>query len=85
MPIRDVVAAVRRHLALSLALKRQIKARHPECPFDPETAVALDFRRHIFVHFRNRRGAAALRRRLNSLRSVPDILAAIEACVPDGP
>lgn len=82
-PLPVVVAAVRRHLALSLALKRQMLANNAECCFDPETAVALDFRRHVFVYFRNRPGASALRRRLNDLRSPADILAAIADCFPD--
>ena len=82
-PIAEVVDAVRRHLVLSLALKRQMKAAHPECDFEPELAVALDFRRHVFTYFRNRPGASALRRRLNELRSPGDILAAIADCFPD--
>ena len=82
-PIADVVAAVRRHLALSLALKRQMKAAHPAaCTSDPELAVALDFRRHVFTYFRNRPGASALRRRLNDLRTPDAILAAIADCFP---
>lgn len=83
-PIADVVAAVRRHLALSLALKRQMKANHPECSFEPERAVALDFRRHVFTYFRNRPGASALRRRLNDLQSPEDILATVAECFPAG-
>lgn len=83
-PIPEVVAAVRRHLALSLALKRQMKAAHPDaCTFDPELAVALDFRRHVFTYFRNRPGASALRRRLNDLRTPDAILAAVADCFPD--
>lgn len=84
-PVADVVAAVRSHLALSLALKRRMKANHPECDFEPERAVALDFRRHVFTYFRNRPGASALRRRLNDLHSPADILAAVADCFPDAP
>ena len=53
------------------------------CTFDPELAVALDFRRHVFTYFRNRPGASALRRRLNDLRTSADILAAVADCFPD--
>ena len=81
VPLETAVAAVRRHLALSLALKRRMKEAHPgACSFDPELAVALDFRRHVFACFRNRPGASALRRRLNDLRTPDAILAAIGEC-----
>ena len=77
-PLAEVKAAVRRHLALSLALKRQIRERCPGEGPDPEEAVTADFRRHIFTYFHHRPGAAALHRGLSSLHTLADILAAVD-------
>jgi len=79
-------ALAKRHLALSLALHRRLRERFPDAGgLDPEAAVVLDFRRHVFHYFHGLPGAAALRRRMGSAASLPDLLAAIDETFPPAP
>ena len=82
--VAERAALARRHVALALAWHCLLRERFPTAsPLDPEAAVVLDFRRHLFNYFRGLPGAAALRRRMGEMRGVADILAAIDEAFPD--
>jgi len=74
-------AAFRRHLAYLLAFRRRLAERFPGDHIPSEDAFAsVKMHVHLFRYFNGRPGAAALRARLNRVRT----LAEIESlCLPD--
>lgn len=94
----EILAALRRHMELSLEAKKAAAAvlaggapaedfddgLRSRPALDPEAAVALDARRHLLNYFRGRPGAAALRRAANSAKTPAEILAAAEAALAGG-
>ena len=63
-----------RHLEYVLAFRRQLAERYPDCHVPSEDAFAsVKMHVHLFRYFNGRPGAAALRARLNSVRTLAEI------------
>ena len=76
------VADCRRHLEYLLAFRRQLAERFPEDHVPGEDAFALvKMHTHLFRYFNGRPGAAALRARLNNVRTLAEINDIISANV----
>ena len=70
----DSAAVCRRHLELILAFRRQLAANFPDDHIPSEDAFAsVKMHVHLFRYFSGRPGAAALRARLNSVRTLAEI------------
>ncbi len=70
---------VRRHLGYLLEFRRQLAERFPRDHIPSEDAFAsVKMHVHLFRYFNGRPGAAALRARLNSVRTLAEIRAAIQ-------
>ena len=70
---------VRRHLGYLLEFRRQLAERFPNDHIPSEDAFAsVKMHVHLFRYFNGRPGAAALRARLNSVRTLAEIRAAIQ-------
>lgn len=89
----ELLEALRRHLALALEAKTlSFRIAGGENPAeggdaaraacrDPESAVALDARRHLLNYFRGRPGASAMRRAAQSARTPGELLDAAREAV----
>ena len=70
---------VRKHLGYLLEFRRQLAERFPRDHIPSEDAFAsVKMHVHLFRYFNGRPGAAALRARLNSVRTLAEICAAIQ-------
>ena len=70
---------VRRHLGYLLEFRRQLAERFPNDHIPSEDAfTSVKMHVHLFRYFNGRPGAAALRARLNSVRTLAEIRAAIQ-------
>ena len=70
--------AVRRHLEYLLAFRRQLEERYPNDHIPSEDAFAsVKMHVHLFRYFSGRPGAAALRARLNKVRTLSEIVSLI--------
>ena len=70
---------VRRHLGYLLEFRRQLAERFPRDHIPSEDAFAsVKMHVHLFRYFNGRPGAAALRARLNSVRTLAEIHDAIQ-------
>ncbi len=84
---RRDIAAVRAvladHLAAARELQLQIRANHrlPAWALDPEAAVAMTFRCHLFRYLAGMAGAAHLRGQMSAYGDTAAILAAVDACL----
>jgi tRNA-dihydrouridine synthase len=68
----------RRHLELLLEFRRRLAERFPDCRIPGEDAFAsVKMHTHLFRYFNGRPGAAALRARLNRVRTLAEVYAAI--------
>ena len=73
VPLRSV-ADCRRHLEYLLAFRRQLAGRFPLDHVPGEDAFAsVKMHMHLFRYFNGRPGAAALRARLNNVRTLAEI------------
>jgi nifR3 family TIM-barrel protein len=71
---------VERHLAALLAFRRRLAERFPADPIPSEDAYAsVKMHTHLFRYFNGRPGAAALRARLNAVRTLAEIRTIISA------
>jgi len=67
-------AVARRHLDYILAFRRQLAARYPNDHIPSEDGYAsVKMHTHLFRYFNGRPGAAALRARLNAVRTLAEI------------
>jgi nifR3 family TIM-barrel protein len=72
------VEACRRHLGLLLEFRRRLAERFPDCRIPGEDAFAsVKMHTHLFRYFNGRPGAAALRARLNRVRTLAEVDMAI--------
>ena len=70
---------VRKHLGYLLEFRRQLAERFPNDHIPSEDAfTSVKMHVHLFRYFNGRPGAAALRARLNSVRTLAEIRAAIQ-------
>ncbi|MGN0855493.1 MAG: tRNA dihydrouridine synthase [Kiritimatiellia bacterium] len=78
----DATTLCARHLAYVLAFRAQLAAKFPEDRIpSPDGFAAVKMHTHLFRYFNGRPGAAALRARLNSTRTlteIRDILSAVK-------
>ena len=66
--------AFRRHLAYLLQFREQLAARFPNDHIpSPDAFVSVKMHVHLFRYFNGRPGAAELRKRLNTVRSLAEI------------
>ena len=67
-----------RHLGYILEFRRQLAARYPDDHIPSEDAFAsVKMHTHLFRYFTGRPGAAALRARLNRVRTLAEVRAAV--------
>lgn len=80
---KEVRAVLDDHLRAARELQVQIRAKRqfPERSRDPDAAVALTFRCHLFRYLAGMPGAARLRGRMSTLHTIADIRAAVDACL----
>ena len=73
-PVSDPSPAVVRHLEYLFAFRRQLAERFPSDHVPSEDGfVSVKMHTHLFRYFNGRPGAAALRARLNTVRTVAEI------------
>ncbi len=73
-------AACRRHLEYLLEFRRQLAERFPgDHVADEDGFASVKMHTHLFRYFSGRPGAAALRARLNSIRTLAEIRAVVSA------
>ena len=73
-PVSDPSPAVVRHLEYLFAFRRQLAERFPSDHIPSEDGFAsVKMHTHLFRYFNGRPGAAALRARLNTVRTVAEI------------
>ena len=78
-PVESSDAVVRRHLAYLLAFRERLAAWYPDDHVPSEDAFAsVKMHTHLFRYFNGRPGAAELRRRLNTVRTLAEIREIIE-------
>ncbi len=79
----EIRAVLDDHLAAARELQERIRARQrlPARVLDPEAAVALTFRCHLFRYLAGMPGAARLRGCMGALHTIADIRAAAAACL----
>ena len=71
----DPHALARRHLDLLLEFRQLLAKRHPgERIMDADAMASLKMRTHMFRYFSGMPGAAALRARMNGVRTLADVL-----------
>lgn len=71
-----------RHLAYLVEFRRVIAEKYPGDHVMSEDAfVSVKMHRHLFHYFKGRPGAAALRARLNSIRTLAEVRAAMAECL----
>lgn len=76
----DSVALCARHLSYVLAFREQLAAQFPEDHIpSPDGFASVKMHTHLFRYFNGRPGAAALRARLNSIRTLEEIYAILAA------
>lgn len=74
LPEQDGEPPVKRHLRYLLAFRRQLAGRFPNGHIPSEDGfVSVKMHTHLFRYFSGRPGAAALRARLNTVRTVAEI------------
>jgi tRNA-dihydrouridine synthase B len=79
-PVADRSVWVVRHLAALLAFRRQLAAAYPDDHVPGEDGYAsVKMHTHLFRYFSGRPGAAALRARLNTVRTLAEIRSIIAA------
>ncbi len=83
--IPDALALCARHLALVLAFREQLAAKFPADHIPaPDGYASVKMHTHLFRYFNGRPGAAALRARLNTIRTLAEIRAVLrEAGAPE--
>jgi len=82
-PACENAAVVRRHLAAVLAFRDQLAARYPGDRVPSVDGFAsVKMHTHLFRYFNGRPGAAALRARLNGVRTLAEIREIIDAFDP---
>ena len=81
----EALALCARHLALVLAFRAQLAAKFPEDHIPSVDGYAsVKMHTHLFRYFNGRPGAAALRARLNTIRTLAEIRAILrEAGAPE--
>ena len=79
-PVAERIVSFRRHLGYLLAFRDQLAARfpHDHVP-SPDAFASVKMHVHLFRYFSGRPGAAALRARLNSVRTLAEIRDAVAA------
>ena len=75
----------RRHLAYLLLFRDQLAARYPNDRLpSPDAFASVKMHVHLFRYFNGRPGAAELRRRLNQVRTLAEIDAAVSSFFAGG-
>lgn len=79
-PLEDPVARAGRHISYLLEFHDMLASRHPgERVPSADDFVSVKLRTHLFRYFSGRPGAAALRARLNAVRTLADVRSAMSA------
>jgi len=78
--VADVRAVLVRHLDAVRELQIRARQWNPGRALDPEAAVALAFRSHLFRYLTGMAGAARIRGRMRELSDTRAILAAADVC-----
>jgi tRNA-dihydrouridine synthase len=81
--VAEIRAVLSDHLTAARQLQIQIRANHrlPSRALDPEAAVAITFRCHLFRYLSGLAGAAQFRGHLCDYTNTVEILAAVDACL----
>ena len=78
-PNNRTIEQFRRHLGYLLQFRDQLAARYPNDRLpSPDGFASVKMHVHLFRYFNGRPGAAELRRRLNTVRSLAEIEAAVK-------
>ena len=86
VPPADRMADCRRHLGYLLEFRRRLAERYPADHVPGEDAFAsVKMHTHLFRYFSGRPGAAALRARLNAVRTLAEIRSLIAAAESPDP
>ena len=82
----DPVARVERHIAYLLEFRDMLAAKYPRDHVpSPDGFVSVKMHTHLFRYFSGLPGAAALRARLNAVRTLADVRAAVaDAAIASG-
>lgn len=77
---------VTRHLSYLLAFRDQLAARYPNDHIpSPDGFASVKMHTHLFRYFNGRPGAAALRARLNQVRTLAEIYDCMNSLIVDSP
>ena len=72
----------RRHLAYLLEFRDQLAAKYPNDHIpSPDAFASVKMHVHLFRYFNGRPGAAELRKRLNTVRTLDEIDATVSSCI----
>ena len=75
----DAVERAARHVEYLLAFRRQLAERFPDDHIPSvDGYVSVKMHTHLFRYFSGRPGAAALRARLNAIRTLDEVMDVIE-------